>query len=72
MIKLLIGKTIPEVRELIKNYYNMVNEKEYNREILEEANCYEDIYKQKNRIGCATIPWKGIEKALDKYENENK
>lgn len=72
MIKLLIGKTIAEVKELINNYYNMINEKEYNAEILEEANCFEDIYKQKNRIGCATIPWNGIEKAIEEYENKNK
>ncbi|MBQ8193672.1 MAG: SUF system NifU family Fe-S cluster assembly protein [Bacilli bacterium] len=71
MIKLLIGKTIAEVKELINNYYNMINEKEYNAEILEEANCFEDIYKQKNRIGCATIPWNGIEKAIHEYESKN-
>lgn len=72
MIKLLIGKTINEVKELINNYYNMINEKDYDAEILEEANCFEDIYKQKNRIGCATIPWNGIEKAIEEYENKNK
>lgn len=69
MIKLLIGKTISEVKELMKNYYNMIDEKEYNEEILEEACCYEDIYKQQNRKGCATIPWKGLEKAIKVYES---
>ena len=69
MIKLLIGKTIDEVKELMKNYYNMIDEKEYDSEILEEAICYDEIYKQQNRKGCATIPWKGIEKAINEYEN---
>ena len=68
MIKLLVGKTISEVKEIMNNYYNMINEKEYNEDLLEEACCYEDIYKQQNRIGCATIPWKGIEKAIKEYE----
>lgn len=72
MIKLLVGKTISEVKEIMNNYYNMVNEKEYNEDLLEEACCYEDIYKQQNRIGCATIPWKGIEKAIKEYEESNK
>ncbi len=72
MIKLLVGKSIVEVKELMKNYYNMIEEKEYNEDILEEACCYEDIYKQKNRIGCATIPWKGLEKAIKEYEKRNK
>lgn len=71
MIKLLIGKSIEEVHEIIKNYYNMIENKEYNEELLEEACCYDEIYKQQNRIGCATIPWKGIEKAILEYENKN-
>ena len=71
MIKLLIGKTIEEVEELINNYYNMIEEKEYNEDLLEEACCYDEIYKQQNRKGCATIPWKGIEKAIQEYKNKN-
>lgn len=70
MIKLLLGKTINEVKEIIKNYYNMINEKEYNEDLLEEACCYGDIYKQQNRIGCATIPWRGLEHAINEYENK--
>ena len=69
MIKLLIGKNIAEVKEMINNYYNMINEKEYNEDLLQEATCYDEIYKQQNRKGCATIPWKGIEKAINEYEN---
>lgn len=72
MIKLLIGKKISEVKEIMNNYYNMINEKEYNEDLLEEACCYEDIYKQQNRIGCATIPWKGLEKAIKEYEESHK
>ena len=69
MIKLLIGKTIDEVKKIIANYYNMIDEKEYDEEMLQEATCYDEIYKQQNRKGCATIPWKGIEKAILEYEN---
>ena len=36
MIKLLVGKTISEVKEIMNNYYNMINEKDYNEDILEE------------------------------------
>ena len=72
MIKLLIGKTVDEVKNLITNYYNMIDEKEYNPEVLEEANCYDEIYKQQNRKNCATIPWRALEKALAKYEENKK
>lgn len=70
MIKLLVGKSIDEVKLIMNNYFNMINEKEYDEEILGEAICYDEIYKQKNRIGCATIPWKGIIKAIEQYEGK--
>lgn len=69
MINLLIGKNLVEIKELIRNYYNMIEEKEYDPELLKEACCYDEIYKQQNRIGCATIPWRGIEKAIKEYES---
>ena len=66
MIKLLQNKTIDEAKELLKNYRNMLEHKEYDEDLLGEACCYDEIYKQQNRIGCALIPWKALEKALDK------
>lgn len=67
MTRLLKDKTIEEVKELIKEYKDMVETgKEYDR--LEEALVYSDIYKQQNRKGCAIIPWLGIEKAIAEYE----
>ncbi|MCI9434969.1 MAG: SUF system NifU family Fe-S cluster assembly protein [Bacilli bacterium] len=64
MIDTLIGKTLEEVKELYQNYSNMIDEKEYNPTILEQANAYDDIYKQPNRKKCALLPWWGIEKLL--------
>lgn len=72
MINLLIGKTIEEVKELARNYQNMIEEKEYDAELLGEANCYDEIYKQQNRKNCAIIPWKGILKAIGEYEKRQK
>ena len=45
----------------------MVNEKDYDRELLNEAIVYEDIYKQNNRKHCALLPYIGIRKVLEKY-----
>lgn len=69
MIKKLIGKSIPEAKNIIINYDNMINEKPYDKELLEEALCYDDIYKQQNRKNCAILPYKGIIKAIDEYKN---
>ena len=68
MIKLLMNKTIEEVKDIIVNYEKMINGLEYNSDILEEAIVYNEIYKQQNRKNCAMLPWKGILKALEQYK----
>lgn len=68
MNNLIIGKTVDEVLNIIKNYEAMINEEEYDKEILEEANCYDEIYKQANRKKCALLPYEGIKKLLMQYK----
>lgn len=67
MIKNLIGKSIEEAKKYVNSFLNMVNEKEYDNNILNEALVYEDIYKQQNRKTCATLPYRGILEVLEKY-----
>ena len=69
MIKSLIGKSKNEALEIINNFEDMIEEKEYNEEVLEEAIVYDDIYKQPNRKKCALLPWWGIKKIIEKQEN---
>lgn len=68
MIKNLIGKSVKEAKDYINNFINMVNEKNYDKDILNEAYVYEDIYKQSSRKTCATLPYRGILKVLENYE----
>ena len=72
MIDTLIGKYINEAKEIINNFENMIDEKEYNEELLEQANVYNDIYKQANRKKCALLPWWGMKKILEKDDNNDK
>lgn len=69
MVDTLIGKTIKEAEKIIKNYYNMIDEKDYDDDILEQAIVYNDIYRQPNRKKCALLPWWGIEKSLKEKKN---
>ncbi len=66
MIDTLIGKTLKEVEKIYENFDKMIDEQEYNKEILKQAIVYEDIAKQPNRKKCALLPWWGIKKVVDK------
>ena len=68
MIKMLIGKTIDYANNLMNNYYNMIDEKEYNEDLLEELNAYDGISKQPNRKKCAIFPFETLKKAINKYK----
>lgn len=67
---LLIGKNISEVNNILENYYNMIEEHDYDRELLGEACVYDDIYKQPSRKTCVTLFARGIEKVVNNIEND--
>ncbi len=71
MLRSLINKSTDEVKELLINYINMINEKEYDKELLKELNVYDEIYLQPNRKNCALLPAKAVEKLLKELENDN-
>lgn len=56
MIETLIGKTIEQAQNIIDNYNKMINEKPYDKTLLEELVVYDEIYKQPNRKNCALLP----------------
>ena len=64
MIKNLIGKTKKEALEYIEEFDKMLNGEEYQKELLKDACCYEEIGKQGSRKVCASLPLKGIKRAI--------
>ena len=68
MLDTLIGKTIEEAKNIYGNFENMIDEKQYDEELLEQAIVYDEIYKQPNRKKCALLPWWGIKKIIDRNE----
>lgn len=71
MIDTLIGKTLDEAKNIIDNYYNMIEEKEYNVDTLEQAIVYDDIYLQPNRKKCALLSWWGVDKVIKNGVDNN-
>lgn len=66
MIKSLIGKNKEEILELLENYENMIDEKEYDSDILGELVVYNEIYRQPNRKKCALLPFESLKQIIDK------
>ena len=69
MIRSLIGKSVEEAKDILKNYYNMINEVEYNSDTLGELNVYDEICKQPNRKNCALLPSKAVTTMLGELES---
>ena len=71
MTELVKCKTVNEAKEIIDNYYDMINQKDYDEELLQEAVAFDTVGKQANRIKCATIGWNGFQKLIDESEKKN-
>ena len=42
----------------------MINEKDYQKDILKDALCFDEIYKQESRKTCATLSYRALDKLL--------
>ena len=69
MIKTLLNKSLKEANEIYENFENMINEKKFKKELLNDLIVYEDITKQPSRKKCALLPWWGIKKIIEQYKN---
>jgi nitrogen fixation NifU-like protein len=68
MIRKLIGKSIEEAKTILENYQNMIEEKEYDEELLGELTVYDEISKQPNRVHCALIPSIAVKQILEQIK----
>ena len=70
MSELLQGKTIAQANHIIEEYFAMIDQKEYDEELLQEAIAFQNVGKQANRIKCATIGWKAMKEMLEESEDK--
>ena len=68
MCDLVTDKTFDEARAIINEYYKMVDEKPFDEEVLEEANAFDTLYQQANRIKCGTIGIHAIEDLINEFD----
>lgn len=70
MSELLKGKSVEEAKKIIDDYMAMINEKPYDADMLGEAIAMKNVYKQANRIKCATIGWKAMGEMIEESEKK--
>ena len=58
---------IDGVVNVLQNYAEYLS-KDYDADVLEEAVAMKNVYKQANRIKCATIGWKAIQQMIEESE----
>ena len=63
----IIGLSIEEAIKYIENFENMIDQKPYDENVLNDACCFCDIYKQNNRKNCAYLPYRGLRNYLENY-----
>lgn len=71
LTELVKGKTLEEAKEIIRNYFNMIDQKDFDEDLLEEAIAFSNVGNQANRINCATIGWRGLKELIDEEEEAN-
>ncbi len=71
MIRSLIGKSVDDAKKILINYKNMIEEKDYDKELLSELVVYDSISKQPNRKNCALLPYKAINSMLGELNNRD-
>ena len=68
MCDLIIGKTLSEAKSIINEYYKMIDANTFDEDILQEANAFDSLHQQANRIKCGTIGIHTIEQLINEYE----
>ncbi|MBP3398678.1 MAG: SUF system NifU family Fe-S cluster assembly protein [Erysipelotrichaceae bacterium] len=71
MSDLIKGKSTSEAMQIINNYLSMIDEKEYDEDMLDELIAFKTVSKQANRIKCATIGIKGFVQLIEESEKNH-
>lgn len=72
MSEMVIGLKIEEALNVKKEFDNMLQGLDFDRDCLGDAICFCNVNRQPSRITCADIAWRGLEKALKEKEDESK
>jgi nitrogen fixation NifU-like protein len=60
------GKSVDEANAILEEYYKMINQEDYDAEVLGELVAFKNVGKQANRIKCGTIGLDAIKELINK------
>ena len=63
--KIIENKKLDEVKVILKEYNNLINGKEYDKELIGELNVFDEIYKQEARKGCVMLPVLAVDEIIN-------
>ena len=70
MSELVLGKTIAEAKAIMDEFNKMLEGKDFDEDVLDEAICFANVNRQPSRITCANISWRGLQKAFIEEEKK--
>ena len=70
LLEMIEGMEITKVLDIIAEYHKMLNNEEYDNELLNEAIVFANTMKQPSRIRCATIGWDGVKELILNYQKK--
>jgi len=71
LCELIKGKEYNQAKYIMDQYLNMIYEKEYDEEALDELNAFMNTHKQASRIKCATIGVTGVSEIFDELHHHH-
>ena len=69
--ELVMNKNVEDAKKIINEYYAMLNNEPFDDELLQQANAFNELYKQANRIKCGLIGVEIVAELLNKEGNKN-
>ena len=69
-VERVVGLEVDEALKIIDEYYKMIDELPYDEDLLEEANAFDTLSKQANRIKCGTIGINALNTLLREAKDE--
>jgi nitrogen fixation NifU-like protein len=70
MTELVLGKTMEEATSIMTEFNKMLDGKDFDEDVLDEAICFINVNRQPSRITCANISWRGLQKAFIEEEKK--